>query len=221
MDHAAQYLTDNQFDASALVWTKNSAGTVCMPLSEKQWSLVQNLELNVFYDDGHGFIDLGLDNVFDFTDDGSLKGEYDGTWLAINNQPVPYYHVDTMDDGETYCITGRVPVMLNGERADLILVFDNEHPYGFVAGARMDYRDGQTETVAKSMTQLNEGDVIDFICDYYGYDGSYQDSYLMGDQMVVSGELTISNVYIDATKAQPTYLFTDIYQQQYWTPVLP
>ena len=221
MDRAAQYLTENQFDASNLVWTRDAAGTVCMPLTEQQWSLVQDLELNVFFDDGKGYIDLGLDNVFDFTDDAALKGEYDGTWLAINDQPVAYYHVDTVDDGENYCITGRVPVMLNGERAELILVFDNEHPYGYVAGARREYHNGETETIAKSLIELHEGDVIDFICDYYGYDGTYQDSYYLGEKMTVSGELSISNVYIDASKAQPTYRFTDIYQQQYWTPVLP
>ena len=220
-ERAAQYLAANQFDAGALVWVAGSDGSPELRLSEEQWALVQDLELNVFFDDGAGYIDLGLDNVFDFTDSGALCGVYDGTWLAIDGQPVAYYHTDTVDDGVNYTISGRVPVLLNGSRAELILVFDNDHPYGFVAGARSDYHDGETETVAKALTGVQAGDRLDFLCDYYGYDGSYQDSYLLGEPMVCDGELTISNVTIDAAAAQAVYRFTDIYNQQYWTPVLP
>lgn len=224
VEKTTEQLVDNRFDKSQLVWSYDNGAPV-LSMTEHQWSLVEDLELNVFVDDGKGYIDLGLDNVFEFTDNGALSGEYDGTWLAINEQPVPYYHIDTTYDGDNYTITGRVPVMLNGERADLILVFDSENPYGYVAGARMDYRDGETDTIAKSMTELQEGDVIDYICDYYGYDGSYKDSYLMGEQLVIGADLGadlyISNVYIDASRALATYRFTDIYCQEYWTPVMP
>ena len=219
---AAEYVSANRFDATALYWTRGGDGQYRISLPEEQWGYVNQLELNVFYDDGEGFIDLGLDNVFEFDDNGALLGSYDGTWLAIDSQPVAYYHVSTVDDGENYSITGRVPVMLNGQRADLILVFDNENPYGYVAGARYDYRDGETETIAKGLTGLSDGDEIDFLCDYYSYDGDYLDSYMLGDPYVVDGEMEISNVYLpDESAALPCYRLTDIYHQQYWTPVLP
>ena len=219
-DSAAQYLSENRFDTANLVWLRDGSGSPVITLPEDQWALVQDLELNVFVDDGAGFIDLGLDNVYSFTDEGGLLGEYDGTWLAINQQPVAYYLEDVVDDGTSYSITGRVPVMLNDRRADLILVFDNENPYGYVAGARYDYRDGETDTVAKSFGALESGDRIDFLCDYYRYDGSYEDSYYLGDPMTVDGELTISNVDVPG-QLSAAYRFTDIYQQEYWTPVIP
>ena len=220
MDSAVEYLTDNQFDAGQLVWTPYG-DSYSMVLAPEQWALVHDLQLNVFYDDGEGYIDLGLDNIFEFTEDGDLLGEYDGTWLAIDQQPVAYYYTDSVFDGDNYTITGRVPVLLNGDRANLILVFDNAHPYGYIAGARMDYVNGETETIAKGVTELTEGDVIEFVCDYYGYDGSYQNSYLIGDPLTYTGNHEISNVYIDADNAQATYLFTDIYNQEYWTPAIP
>ena len=219
-DTTASFISDNRFDPNALVWTEGEEGYE-IALPESQWDLVNQLELNVFYDDGEGFIDLGLDNVFEFTESGALSGNYDGTWLAIDSQPVAYYHLSTVDDGENYSITGRVPVLLNGVRADLILVFDNTEPYGYIAGARYDYVDGETDTVAKSLGELNEGDRIDFICDYYSYDGEYLNSYMLGEQYVYEGQPEISNVYIEAECAVPTYRFIDIYQQEYWTPVLP
>ncbi|MCR4962915.1 MAG: peptidase C11 [Firmicutes bacterium] len=220
VENDAAYLAENSFDASQLRWQKDADGTPLMYLSEEQWGLVQNLELNVFIDDGEGYIDLGLDNVFDFTDDGGLIGTYSGTWLAIDQQPVAYYHMDTVDDGETYSITGRVPAMLNGERVNLILIFDSENPHGYIAGAEPVYAETQTQTVSKAMLQLQDGDVIDFLCDYYSYDGDYQDSYYLGEQYVVNGTPEISDVYVDAEAASAVYRFTDIYQQHYWSPVM-
>ncbi|MDO4982871.1 MAG: clostripain-related cysteine peptidase [Eubacteriales bacterium] len=220
--NTAQFLSDNRFDPGALTWTDRE-GVPTMELDEKQWSLVHELELNVFLDDGEGFIDMGLDNSFEFTDDGALIGQYDGTWTAIDGQPVAYYHVDTVTDGDSYTITGRVPVLLNGDRAELILVFDNDHPYGFIAGARSVYINGETETVAKGMTELKKGDTLDFLCDYYSYEGEYTDSYMLGDPMTVETsmeDMEISYVYVDADAALATYRFTDIYAQEYWSPVL-
>ena len=245
MNAQADYLEDNRFDAN-LVWVNGSDGYPEMQLDEKQWSLVQDLQLNVWYDDGEGFIDLGLDNVYGFKDNGALAGVYGGTWPAINSQPVAYYYTDTVEDGDDYTITGRIPVMLNGSRAELIMAFTDENPNGEIAGVRWIYPDLADDSVvlAKGMSDevtLSDGSkdlTIDFICDYYSYSGAYQDSYKLGDAIVLKGKsvsddtgdgvtfrlndvLTFSDVYINADHANATYRFTDIYGQQYWTPVIP
>lgn len=207
--------------SSEFAWTKDSDGDYKLKLTEKQWELILQLDLNVFFDDGEGFIDLGLDNSFEFDSEGNLIGKYDGTWLAINNQPVAYYHTDTAGDSSNYTMTGYVPAMLNGERVEIILVFDNKNPYGYVAGARTVYKNGETDTVAKSMIELSDGDEIDFICDYYSYNGKYLDSYYLGERMTVNGDLQISYVEIGTDNAQATYRLTDIYNQHYWTSVIP
>ena len=131
------------------------------------------------------------------------------------------YDIDTFDDGTSYTITGRSPVLLNGERADLIIVFDSENPKGYIAGARYVYEDEETETVAKGLEGLNPGDKLEFICDYYTYDGEYQDSYILGDAITYTGKNVISNVYTDKESCSATYLITDIYDNEYWTPVIP
>ena len=217
VEDTAAYLAENRLDESALVWQMNAQGDPVITLTEEQWSYVQGLELNMFYDDGQGYIDLGLDNVFDFDANGALLGVTDGTWLAINGQPVAYYHTNTTDDGENYTISGYVPALLNDERVELVLVFDNENPYGYIAGARTVYLDGETDTQAKGLTELETGDRLDFICDYYGYDGTYQDSYFLGEPMTVTAEMEISNVDIGAESVCATYRFTDLYNQHYWT----
>jgi hypothetical protein len=217
---SASYISMNFFDPANLVWDESNPDRVTMSLSEKQWELVHSLDQNIFYDDGSGYIDLGLDNVYDFTSSGDLIADTKKTWLSINGQPVAYYHEDTTESGNDYCITGRVPAILNGTRVNLWLVFDNENPKGFVAGAQYDYQEKATKTVAKNLTKLEKGDKIDFLCDYYAYDGSYMDSYYLGEQMTVGDSIVISNTDIGKNKALITYRFTDIYNQAYWSPAI-
>lgn len=219
LEDMAEYIGAHQFDAGSLTWEEDGNGGRIMRLEEEQWDLVQTLELNVFFDDGQGFIDLGLDNVFEFDDEGNLKGDYDRTWLAIEGQPVAYYVLDETRNGEEYCITGRVPAMLNGERAELILIFDQDTPYGRIAGAGMEYGE-ETETVAKGLTEIEDGDRIDFLCDYYGYDGSFLDNYYLGDPLIVQGEPEIGNVDVGEGQVRAAYRFTDLYHQHYWSEVM-
>ncbi|MBR1758789.1 MAG: peptidase C11, partial [Lachnospiraceae bacterium] len=215
-EETAAYISENQLDASALIW-QNVDGTKKITLSEEQWSLVTDLVLSVFYDDGEGYLDLGTDNVFEFDDEGRLIGENDHTWLAINGHVVSYNYEGTTVDDDAYTIVGSVPCMINDVRANLILVFDSENEDGYVAGARYDYHDGETDTIAKGVTELNVGDQIDFLCDYYAYDGTYQDTYFLGDPFTVTEEMEITNISLGDADLYATYRFSDIYNQNYWT----
>ncbi|MCM1506205.1 MAG: clostripain-related cysteine peptidase [Ruminococcus flavefaciens] len=214
-----EYISDNFFDTSNLVWEQNENGYF-MSLPESQWKLVHKIDLNMFYDDGNGYIDLGLDNIYEFDGDGNLIPDTDRNWLAINGQPVAYYHTDTTEIGDDYTITGYVPAMLNGDRVNLILVFDNENLDGYIAGASTDYINGETDTIPKSMTEINVGDTLDFLCDFYNYNGEYQDSYYLGESMTVPENITISNVDVGDGEVKLMYRFTDIYNQEYWSEAI-
>ncbi|MCR4645401.1 MAG: peptidase C11, partial [Oscillospiraceae bacterium] len=215
----ADYISMNYFDTSNLVWQENG-GKYTMSLPETQWELVHSLDMCMFYDDGTGYVDLGLDNLFSFDDAGNLVADTDRNWLSINGQVVAYYHTDTTEDGDNYTISGYVPAMLNGERVNLILVFDAANPNGYIAGATTDYVVGETDTVAKSMTELQVGDTLDFICDYYTYDQQYQDSYYLGNQITVTDNMQISNTDVGKGAVKIMYRFTDIYNQTYWTEAI-
>lgn len=215
-ESANEYVSQNFFDASNLFWQQNENGYF-MELPERQWEMVHKIDLNMFYDDGNGYIDLGLDNIYDFDENGNLIPDTERNWLAINNQPVAYYHTDTTETDDSYTITGYVPAMLNGDRVNLILVFDSENPDGYIAGASTDYINNETDTVPKSLTEINVGDKLDFLCDFYSYDGEYQDSYYLSEQVTVSDNMTISNVDVGEGEVRLMYRFTDIYNQVYWS----
>jgi hypothetical protein len=215
-----EYLTAHILDSAQLVFKRDGEDWK-LDLAPDQWALITGVDQNVFYDNGQGYVDLGLDNLFTIDELGRLNADMDNTWLALNNQVVPYYHEtgEYLDNGG-WIITGRVPALVNDVRMDLLIVFDNEHEEGYVAGARPVYAD-ETETVAKALDTLEQGDRIVFLADLYDYQQNYTASYAFGQPLTVNGELKVSNVYLpDKSKALVTYRVTDIYQQAYWTPVI-
>ncbi len=215
----ASSLEGNIFDPSQLVWTTGIDHNT-LHLAENQWDLIQELEMNIFYDDGEGYIDLGLDNIYDFNSDGDLVVDNERTWISINGQPVAYYYISSSYEDDSYTIIGRVPCLLNGVRSNLILVFDETNENGYVAGARFDYVDGETDTIAKAMYSLNRGDQIDFLCDYYKYDQTFEAAHPLGKTLTVEGDLVISDTTIENDHSLVSYRFTDLFNQKYWTPAL-
>ena len=215
---AAQYVAKNQFDSSVLKWTEKD-GKYQVDLSDAQWDLINLVDKNIFLDDGEGYIDLGMDNLFSINGN-TLTADSDRDWLAVNGQTVAYYHTDTLEYNGEDVMTGYIPAFLNGDRVKLIVRFDNAHKGGYIVGAETDYRNNETDTVAKSLTEIQNGDKIDFVCDYYTYDGDYQDSYMLGEQLTVNGDLTLSNTDVGSGTVKITYCFTDIYNQQYWSEAI-
>ena len=215
----ASYQKNNAGFANLMLTYKGDTPTLA--LTEEQWSSVVTLEQNVYLDDGEGYIDLGLDNVADYDADNDLIMAYDGTWMSLNGQIVAYYLVSEDQIDESFTILGRVPAMLNGTRVNIILEFTSEAPDGTVLGAQYDYDANTTETVMKGLVAIKAGDKIDFLCDFYNYDGTFNDAYYLGDPMIAAESWEIGNAPLgEGVKWDMAYRITDIYGGQYWTPTV-
>ncbi len=217
---SAEYYSQHMIDPASLVITMKDGQRV-LSLSEQEWELVHTMELDVFIDDGDGFIDLGRDNVFEYNQEGDLILEYDGTWLTINGQVVSYYMTSYDAYGDNYKIMGRIPALINGQRMDIILSFDQETPFGEVLGARIVYdNETETPTLPKGLIEIIPGDTIEYLCDYYTYQGEFNDTYYLGAPYVASGEWNIENLAITNLAYVMSYKITDIYGNSYWTPAI-
>ena len=219
---SGEYYDDNMLTVADMELTEKGDGWV-LSLSKEQWELVESVQINLFQQDGSGYIDLGMDDLVTFDDDGDLLIAFDNTWLSLDGQIVAYYFVGHVVDGDNWATVGRVPALINGERYDLIIVFDNEteeNEYGYVAGAQRVYDDGTTDTAAKGLVKLKKGDKIDFLCDYYGADGTYRNSYYLGKRMTFDGELTVGYSDLEDAVCDVTYCLTDIYHNEFWTETL-
>ncbi|QSX08503.1 peptidase C11 [Alkalibacter rhizosphaerae] len=215
---STEYYSENMIDPASIDISIKDGQRV-LELTEEEWDLVHTMELSVFIDDGEGFIDLGRDNVFEYNEDGDLILEYDGTWLAINDRIVSYYMTSYDSYGDTYKIMGRVPILLNGQLADMILSFDQGTPYGEVLGAQIVYdTEVETPNQPKGLLEIEVGDRIDYLCDYYSYQGEFDDTYYLGDPYEAEEEWYIENLAVTNLDYLMSYKITDIYGNSYWTP---
>ncbi len=219
------YYEDNSLTVSDLVLKEKGDGEWVVSMSKEKWDLVKTVQINLFVKDEEtdAYLDLGMDDQYSFDSEGCLKIEFDNSWLTINGQAVAYYFLESVEDGKNWATAGRVPVLLNGERYDLIVVFDNEtagHEGGYVAGAQRVYDESETITVAKGFVQLQKGDRIDFLCDYYGADGTYSATYYLGNPITYNGKLTVGYMDIGDAECDVCYCLTDIYGNEFWTETL-
>ena len=207
-------------NSSNLILTENDDMQRVLSLSQSEWDLIHEINLNVWVDDGEGYIDLGLDPVYNFDDNGALIVEYEGTWLGINDQVMSYYpmYAEYVSEYE-YRYGYYSPILLNGQRADIIFEFNEENPDGEILGVRLVYDDG---IAAKGFVDLEDGDKIEFLCDYYDYDGNYLNSYRLSEELIYNSldGMEIEQLQLENVKAIYGYRLTDVYDGNLWTPML-
>ena len=228
----AQDLAATTLDQSHIVWTEKDGERV-MQLSEEEWSLIERLELNLLYDDGEGgYIDLGFDNSYTFNDDGDLIAGWNGTWLALDGQIVPYYLMNAVSGSDgAYAITGGIPALFTEDDGTqtpvrIVVQFTDEDPYGSVLGVvtTQVFSEEEGVTFGKLILIDDEsvaGHTVNFICDYYYADGTFENNYLFGEETTLSADMEISNVALDHPEnCRATYRITDLYNNYYWTPAM-
>ncbi len=188
-----------------------------LSLTDDQWAEINTIELQVLMDDGEGYIDLGSDNVYEFDDDGDLKIEFDYTWVAIDQNIVPFYMEEEDYISDDWYTFGYVPAFLNDEEyVEVILYWDANTPSGYVAGYRR-YTD-TGDPIAKGLFSLEPGDTLSWIIDYYTYDLEYEDWYYFGDTYIVpSTEMVVGYEYVGDMDAMAYFVLTDYYNNVYET----
>ena len=215
----AQKIAENFVDPSHITATEKD-GKKVLSLTDDEWASIETIELNVFVGDGDGYIDLGLDNTFEWAnaDETDLLLDYDGTWLCVNDEFVCAYYLvsDTKGSDGKWTTVGRIPARLNGEFVYLQVVF-KEGKSGVITGAYPMYEDESLGVQAKGNIKIVTGDKIEFLCDYYDLDGNYSSTYTLGTTMTVpKSGLSIKNVAIDNTDLSVMYRLTDIYGNHFW-----
>jgi hypothetical protein len=210
-------IAQNRLDPARITVT-DKGGVPTLVLTDGEWALVETAAVNVFVDDGQGFIDLGCDNYLEYDQDDDLILGYDGTWLCLDGHVAAFYMTEAGEDG-TY---GRIPARItrDGEQMLMnIMVFIDMEGNGTVLGADPLYA-GETETQAKGSIPIERSDRIQLLCDYYTYDGEYEGSYTLGKSFVVGDGLTVEYLQLSDDELSVSYRLTDVYGNVYWTPAV-
>ena len=214
---SAEYIAGSFLDPSEIRVSQNTAGENVLALSDAQWDQIDTAELNLYVDDGEGFIDMGYDPLAVYFDDnGNMLTDWDRMWIAVNDIPVAYYTLsDVTDTDGTRTVTGKIPAILNGEMVYLMVVTDDEYN-GEITGAYpvATYNGEQ----GKGNIEIRQGDRLEFLCDYYSYDGSYEASYTLENSSLTVGPdgIYISIMELDNEEVSVMYRLTNIYGYHYW-----
>lgn len=212
--YSPEEVSASAFDPTALVWKDGR-----ISLSIDEWDNVKALYCNPYFDNGSGYIELGLDNDF-YINGNDLVYYFDGTWISIERQPIAFYYINTWEDGEKYLIRGYTPAMLNGERTNVIIEFSDENPYGYLAGAVDELSNKEQQEYGDSLLPISSGDRLQFLCNYISYDGTLSHLYKIGEPLIVGDSVEIANVPMNQPYTKPTYCFIDNDDNKYWTPLL-
>ncbi len=210
--------TEGEFLGELVIDEKD--GGYVLSLTDEEWEEISEIELQVLLDDGEGYIDLGSDNVYEFDNDGDLKIEFDYTWVTLDGHTVAFYAEEMVyDNDDSWHTYGYVPAFLNDEYIEIVVSWDDKTPEGYVSGYRK-YNEVGTP-VGKGLFQLEAGDEIKWVIDYYTYDWEYEDYYLFGDTYTVTGnDITVSYDDVGDMDAVVYFVLTDIYNNIYETEAI-
>ncbi len=207
-------------DASFQTVVKN--GRDVLALTDAQWAEIKAADVNVFVPDENngGWLDLGLDNTAKFNSEGDLIHEWTGNWITLNGNFAAMYPISDIDeDGDgKYVTTKYIPALLNGDRVNLIVEFNEETDKDAVLGAENVYEVEATDD--KGLTAIKAGDTIQLLCDHYAEDGSEKSEYKLGDAFTVgNGGLEVYSLKVDNEGCVFSYRLTDIYGAFHWLPL--
>ena len=206
------FYSQNSYDATELA-IHIKGDEYVLSLSDDEWELITSIVQWVYLDDGEGYIELGGDSMYEINDDGDLLINFDNTWVALDGQLVCFYTITEVIEGNRWYSYGSVPISYNGRDAELIVMWDSDNPGGYVAGWR--YTDTGANS-QKGLFEVQNGMNFDYLCEYYTYDGEYDDRYFWGN-MTVNGPIEVS--YEDVGDGDVIVFFElfDIYDNSYWT----
>lgn len=201
----------------SLLETTEVDGRWVLELSEEDWEIVNDAAMQMFAVYDGFYVDMGLDDYCEFDDYGNLVVEYDQTWVALDGQVVPFFHESYTSDGDSFFTCGSVPCVYNGIDAEIVLVWDTEHPSGYAAGVRPVYTDS---VAAKGLYDICDGDTFQVYYDIYDEDLNYVETMTLDDEIfTVQDSLEVG--YADAAEQLGDtfiyYVLEDIYNNTYYT----
>ncbi|MDD3336775.1 MAG: clostripain-related cysteine peptidase, partial [Eubacteriales bacterium] len=184
-------------------------------MTEEQLNNLATAEANLMMDvsdpDFECYVELGyVQDVIVNWDRGKIYGLFDGTWATLDGQMVCMYDQIV---NERY-VRSLIPIKLNDKECYLLVIFDNDNPYGYVAGATEGYT--ESGAPARGTIALEEGDRVIPMYEllYWDENEEMQSEPFEGEEIIVGEDKSIPFAYAEVeSDADYVYGFclTDVY----------
>lgn len=159
------------------------------------------------------------DSYVEIGEDGRILTEFDGFVGAVDGHIACMYEIEK---GENY-IRYAVPATLNGQAVNLMVLFDDNHPDGYISGAMPTY-ESSGGMAPKKMLSIQDGDVLTL--EYYVEefaeldDDSDEDGYydwFDGEEFTVDGELLFEIAEVPPGEYLYGFTLVDYQGNEYYT----
>ncbi len=208
-------------------------GQHLIDLTPEQFDKMTYICMHVWLDTGEGYMEMGEEFSFDMTDDRYIIADFDNVWLQLNNVFIPFYVQDMgmkkLENGGEFAYKyGYVPAVLNDDTYIWIRIEIETDPVtddpgettgtaevcGYWIYDDMEFEGGDS---VRNLSQLKEGDRLDFPVSCYTYEG---EEYMaaMGDTLTVPKDgLSVGYCMMEGAETVIMYYFEDVYGNKYQT----
>lgn len=190
-------------------------------LSTEMLSSLRKIYAVVLAFDGKQWVTYGLDGdgvaldgdgriIRKDGNDEIMKG-WDGRWVTLGGKTISVYSGFADENSLTYT----VPVYLNGESADLLLIYDRDNPSGKIYGARKIMTGNIPD---KGVTAIHANDTITLL--HERFDESGEKTYVpSGDVIIVKKkkDMKVNIAAVPSGKYRFGYCLVDLYGRKYYT----
>lgn len=192
-----------------------------LELSDSVWAIISDERQFYYQECEEGLRYLGSDYAGMTDENGHLMITTDGTWISIDGHPVFYEPTGLRTDRNGDVYTGYTKAILNGNTEVMLYIEwapsndENAPSQGYIIG--YDETDNEHAFMEKGHSELETGETLDFLFDYYDEEGNSLGSktafgtYRISDPnnvMVTDGPLGKCTLHHGV-------ILTDVYQRKF------
>jgi hypothetical protein len=223
LQNFADKLTGKRVDRSAIEAASpklDSSGNVAIQLDLETLKEVNSIFFAIWRQMEEGsdyFIRLGMDSDVTIAPDGTIATAFNGYWATLGGREASYFEISKNMQETRYA----VPARLNGQRASIIVVVNDENPDGAVLGALPEM---SGSVAPKQMIPIADGDRVQllytaqlFLSPGQSENGRAAEIEIEGKEFKVSGALRNEVVPVENDLYLYGYWVEDIYNNAYYT----
>ena len=195
-------------------------GYQAIPLSQEDWSIISNIEVNLFVMfDSQNYYSLGSDTIYTTDENGYIIVEKPQLWTMVNGNIACYICADYWEDESSgeWSMTSGIIAKCNGEPILMVVYYDNNHPQGTILGYYL--YDLFADDSINEFTPFADDDVVEIVLPSFNASvNEYSYSNLSGNSYYASDlELTFGYIDFGDYSVSVQYEITDIYENTYST----
>ena len=206
---------------------KDTGAGYQIELPEKAWKSISDCQTVVYLRTEEGRMYLGSDHIGSLDDDGNPLVAMDDTWPHVGGTLICYYADPARETDQGTVFSGRTKALLNGRKeielyieCDPVNTETGEPAEAYIAGYEL--VNDLFAFSAKGRLNLEAGDTLEFLFDYYDDEGNLIKTAPYGKKVRVTSDrrIPVTDEPLGECDIRFGGRLTDVYQRTFLTELL-